>query len=603
MRIAALVALGIAAWLLPYGLDSYAIHVVDVMLLFALLAVGMGLAMGVAGQINLAQVAFFGVGAYVTAILSTKAGFGFWTAAAVALVATAAVGLLVGTPALRMQSHYLGIVTLGLALAFTNWVTNAQVAGGAEGISGIPVPPMPGVDLSSEYLFYYVELIVFALALAFGLFVVHTPLGRRMRAMRDDALAAGAVGVEVPMLRMTAFLLASVYGGLAGVLYAGLIRYVAPETFSIANMFLLLAMVIIGGRQSLVGCVVGALALALVRELLVEYPIYAQVAYGTVVVLTVVFAPTGLAGLPERVRAFLRRRGWGARPAAAVLKPFQPFEERPRPESGGPPLLEVREVSKQFRGLRALDGVSLTVEPGEIRGIVGPNGSGKTTLFNVISGLYKPSAGRVLLAGEAVTGARPYRLAQAGIARTFQNLRLFADLTVRENILVALDRTRTRGAWRYAFWQVGVWRHDRMLRAEADRVLDRFGLGDFAHLRPRALPYGTQRRVEIARAMARDPRLLLLDEPAAGLNGEEVRQLGEIVRSIRGSGATVVIIEHNMGLVMSLCERVTVLASGAVIAEGTPAEVATAPAVIEAYLGDSAMSEDVPQAIVEEVPR
>ena len=600
VRIAVLAGFGIAAWLLPYGLDSYSIHVVNVMILFALLAIGLGLAMGVAGQINLAQVAFFGVGAYTTAILTTRAGLGFWTAAAIAMAAAAAVGLLVGTPALRMQSHYLGIVTLGLALAFTNWVTNSQVAGGAEGISAIPAPPLPGIDLSNEYFFYYVELIVFAIALTFGLFVVRTPLGRRMRAMRDDALAAGAVGVEVPMLRMTAFLLASIFGGVAGVLYAGLIRYVAPETFSIANMFLLLAMVIIGGRQNLIGCVVGAVSLALLRELLIDYPTYAQVTYGTIVVLTVVFAPTGLAGLPSRVTAALRRRGWrwgGAATTAPALKPFQRYAEPPdaaATESPVGPILEVHGVSKHFRGLRALDGVSLAVAYGEIRGIVGPNGSGKTTLFNVISGLYKPSAGRVRLAGRPMTGARSYRLAQAGVARTFQNLRLFGDLTVRENVLVALDRTRTIDTWRYALWQVGVLRHDRALRSAADEVLERFGLADFAHLRPRALPYGIQRRVEIARAMARSPRLLLLDEPAAGLNGEEVRQLAEIVRSIRSSGVTVVLIEHNMGLVMSLCERVTVLASGEVIAEGTPAEVATAPQVIEAYLGDSAMSEDVP---------
>jgi branched-chain amino acid transport system permease protein len=492
-----------------------------------------------------------------------------------------------------MQSHYLGIVTLGLALAFTNWVTNAQVAGGAEGISNIPAPSLPGIDLRNEYFYYYVELIVFAIALAFGLFVVRTPLGRRMRAMRDDALAAGALGVEVPMLRMTAFLLASVYGGAAGVLYAGLIRYVAPETFSIANMFLLLAMVIIGGRQNLVGCVVGAVSLAVLREVLVDYPTYAQVAYGSVVVLTVVFAPTGLAGLPVRVAGFLRRRGWwrGGGRTAPALRPFQPYDPAARPDDGA--LLEVEGITKTFRGLKALDNVTLAVRAGEIRGIVGPNGSGKTTLFNVVSGLYKPTAGSVGFAGRDVTGAAPYRLAQDGIARTFQNLRLFGDLTVRENILVALDRTRTGGIWRYALWQLGVWRHDRGLREQAGGVLERFGLVDFADLPPRALPYGIQRRVEIARAMARDPRLLLLDEPAAGLNGDEVRQLSEIVRSIRSSGVTVVVIEHNMGLVMSLCERVTVLASGAVIADGTPAEVAVAPVVVEAYLGDSAMSEDV----------
>jgi branched-chain amino acid transport system permease protein len=601
-RIGLVALLAAAGYALPYGLNLYAMHVVDVAIVFAVLAIGLGLAMGVAGQVNLAQVAFFGVGAYTVAILSTHYGLGFWPAALLSLLATVLIGLLVGTPALRVQSHYLGIVTLGLAIAFTNWVTNAALAGGASGISAIPVPPMFGVDLSSDYLFYYLEVVVFVIALAFGLFVVRTPLGRRMRAMRDDSLAAGAVGAEVPMLRMAAFGLASVYGGLAGVLYAGLIRYVSPDTFSMTNMFLLLAMVIIGGRQSLVGCVVGAVALSLVREALTDASTYAQLGYGVVVVLAVVFAPTGLAGLPGRLGAAWRRRR-GTSADVAVLRPFQPFAvAAPRPagseEPGGvPPLLEVRGMSKRFRGLRALREVSLTIEPGEIRGIVGPNGSGKTTLFNVVSGLYKPTSGQVLLAGAPVAGHRPYQLSHAGVARTFQNLRLFGNLTVRENVLVSADRTRTRGLWRYALWQIGVWRQDRTLRHTADGLLERFGLADFADALPRSLPYGIQRRVEIARAMAGQPRLLLLDEPAAGLNGDEVRQLGEIVRSIRDSGVTVVLIEHNMGLVMSLCERITVLASGGVIAEGTPAEVAATPTVIEAYLGDSAMSKDVPTAI------
>ncbi|GIF63038.1 metal-dependent hydrolase [Asanoa ishikariensis] len=585
IRLGAIAALAVAAWLLPYQLNSYAMHVVNVMLLYAILSVGLGLCMGIAGQINLAQVAFFGVGAYATAVLTVKEGMGFWTAAVLALLATAAIGLVVGTPALRVQSHYLGIVTLGLALAFTNWVTNSTLAGGAEGIPGIPRPTLPGVDLSSDYLFYYVELALFAVTLVFGLFVVHTSLGRRMRAMRDDSLAAGAVGVEVPALRMTAFLLASVYGGVAGVLYSGLIGYVAPETFSIANMFLLLAMVIIGGRQSLVGCVIGAISLALVREVLIDYPTYAQVAYGTVVVLTVVFAPTGLAGLPVRLRGLLHRRTTAT--ASSGLTPFRPYD--PAGTTGEPdaPMLAVRDLSMHFRGVKALTEVSLEVPAGQIRGIVGPNGSGKTTLFNVVSGLYRPTAGRVVLDGRDVTAARPFALAHAGIARTFQNLRLFSALSVRDNVLVALDPTRASGTWRYLVLPVGVWRRDRALRREADALLDRFGLAAFADNLPTALPYGIQRRVEIARAMAARPRLLLLDEPAAGLNGDEVRQLCDIVRSIRDFGVTVVVIEHNMGMVMSLCDHVTVFAHGAIIADGPPAEVAISPEVIEAYLGES----------------
>jgi branched-chain amino acid transport system permease protein len=237
--------------------------------------------------------------------------------------------------------------------------------------------------------------------------------------------------------------------------------------------------------------------------------------------------------------------------------------------------------------------VSLTVRPGEIRGIVGPNGSGKTTLFNVISGFYSVSAGTASFCGDVVTGRRPEQLSQLGIARTFQNLRLFGQMTVRENVLVAVDRSSMWSVWQYLLWPVGIWRTERALRRRTDELLDQFGLADFAEAAPKSLPYGIQRRVEIARAMATRPSLLLLDEPAAGLNGQEVGDLGEIVRSIRDTGVTVVLIEHNMGLVMSLCDRVTVLASGGVIAEGTPAEVAVRPEVIEAYLGDSMNTDDI----------
>jgi len=577
------VVLAVVAWLLPYQLNIYWMSVADTALLFALLAVGMGLVMGVAGQVNLAQVAFFGAGAYVTAILTTHDGYGFWTAAALAVGATVAMGVVVGTPALRIQSHYLGIVTLGLAVAFTDWITNAPITNGDSGISGIPTPPLFGINLTSNYLYYYLELAVLAAGLAFGLFIVRTPLGRRMRAMRDDPLAAGAVGVEIRRLRMIAFVLASIYGGAAGVLYAGLIHYIAPETFSVADMFLLLAMVIIGGRQSLAGCVIGAVALTVVQQELVNLSAYAQLGYGLVVVAVVVFAPTGLVGIPSRALALYRRRR-GRGPVAA-LEPFRPFPAGP--EAAGGVMLDVSHLTMRFRGLVALNDVSLAVRSGEILGVVGPNGSGKTTLFNVVSGLYRPSGGRITLDGRVISGARAHRISRLGVARTFQNLRLFTTLTATDNVLVSLDRTRTWWSWRYLLWPAGVWRHDRALKRRAAALLAQFGLAQFSAALPGSLPYGIQRRLEIARAVASSPRLLLLDEPAAGLNGDERSQLAAIVRSIRDSGVTVVLIEHNMGLVMSLCERIIVLDSGAVIAEGAPADVARHPAVLEAYLGTS----------------
>jgi branched-chain amino acid transport system permease protein len=250
-------------------------------------------------------------------------------------------------------------------------------------------------------------------------------------------------------------------------------------------------------------------------------------------------------------------------------------------------MLEVSHLVRRFRGVTALDDVSLAVRSGEILGIVGPNGSGKTTLFNVISGFHRPHGGSIALSGRRISGARPSQVSRLGVARTFQHLRLFGNLSVADNMLVSLDRTGTWWSWRYLCWPAGVWRYDRQLRRRAAQLLGAFGLAQFARALPGTLPYGIQRRLELARAIACTPRLLLLDEPAAGLNGEERAQLAAMVRSIRDSGVTVVLIEHNMGLVMSLCERVIVLDSGSVIAEGPPAHVARDPAVLGAYLGKS----------------
>jgi branched-chain amino acid transport system permease protein len=571
----------------PIFMDRYTAHVAVLALIFAIVAVGLSLVMGFAGQVNLAQAAFFGAAAYSASILTTQEHWSPWAAAPVAIAVAMAVAVVCGLPALRVQSHYLGIVSLGLAVAFSSLLTNSGFTGGASGIFGVPPIELPGVDMTDNYNFYYLALAALLAVGAFALFVASTTLGRRLEAMRDDTLAAAACGIEIPYYRLAAFVLAGLCAGVAGVLYAHFVRYVSPDTFSLNAMFLLLAMVIIGGQDSIWASAVGAILLMTARNLLSGIQAYQQLVYGALIVATVVFAPRGLGGTADLVA-----RRLGIRLPRLPLPLPIPRLAAPAPqpvparrEAVGGTALEVVGVGKRFRGLSALSNVTLEVAEGEIHGIIGPNGSGKTTLFNVVSGIYRPSGGTVRLRGRDVTRRRSHQLARWGMGRTFQNLRLFRRLTVLENVMVALDRDPVWAHLRYVVAPWSVWSRERRRRAQGLELLRGMGLDDVADVEAVNLPYGRQRQLEIARAVAGDADLLLLDEPAAGLNAAEMEVLKSTIRQVRDAGVTVVLIEHNMGLVMSLCERVTVLAHGQVIASGSPVDVSTDQAVIEAYLG------------------
>ena len=566
------------------GLDGYEIHALDVALVFAILAVGLSLTQGIAGQTNLAQVALFGVGAYSTAVLTTVYQWDFWWTLPASVALTLVAGVVLGLPALRMQSHYLGIVTLGLAIAFSSFVANAPLLGGAAGISNIPSPGVLGLAFDTDHRYFFLLLAALALGLLYAAFICGTGLGLRLRAIRDDHVVAAATGVHVATTRVTAFALGALFAGLAGNLYAGLIGYVSPDTFSIFVMFELLAMVMIGGRQSIYGAAAGAILLSVVQSLLINFQNYAQLGYGVLQIAVVVAAPMGLAGLLVRTWRLARSRG---RQAAAVhVAPYAgrvPAADRDVPVDG--PAVNVAGLSKRFGAVKALDDVSITVAPGAIHGIVGPNGSGKTTLFNVLTGLYRPDGGTVKVLGADVARRRPDQLSRIGVSRTFQNVRLFRSLTVLENTLVGVGDVESAHLWEYvsAPWRVAA--RDREAKRRALEVLNDLGLTSVIDRLPGELPYGVQRRLEIARALASRPRVLLLDEPAAGLNGDEVRELGDVIRDIRTAGVSVVLIEHNMSLVMSLCDRVTVLNFGRLLIEAEPAAVSQDPAVIEAYLG------------------
>src|SRR6266542_4153000 len=482
--------------LLPVVLDSYTIHVAILIMIFAMVSVGLSLVMGFAGQVNLAQAAFFGTGAYASALLTTTYGWNPWLAAAAAVLATCAVALTVAVPALRVQSHYLGIVSLGLAVAFSSLLSNSDLTGGASGISKVPPLDLPGLNLGENHDYYYLVAFALALVLGFSLFIANTTLGRRFKAMRDDVLAAAASGIEIRYYRLTAFVLAGLVGGVAGVLYAHNARYVSPDTFGLGVMFLLLAMVIIGGQDSIWGAVTGAVLLITARNLLTGVQTFQQLAYGGLIVATVVFAPRGLAGAATD----LRRRfdiPWLSIPipwkaGAVSAAPTRLKVVPPSPEGVA---LRVDAVSKRFKGLQALAGVSFEASAGEIHGVIGPNGSGKTTMFNVISGIYRPNGGRVFVWGLDVTGQRSFRMSRLGVARTFQNLRLFRQLTVLENVMVAVDRDPAHAHIRYLIAPWVVVRNERERRARALRLLQDFDLHEVADELAVNLSYGRQRRL------------------------------------------------------------------------------------------------------------
>ena len=572
----AIAALGYAVLVLPHA-SGYAMRVLSVAGVYALLATGYSFIFGQAGALSLAQGTFMGLGAYVSGILATRYGIPFDAALPFSIGLPVGVALLVAGPVLRLQTHYFALATLLLgqlaSLVATQW---QSVTGGANGIGGVPPLSVLGYDVGGRLPTLLLVWVLVALGAAVAWQATRGRWGAAFAVLRAHPEAAQAIGLDAGWLRLTAFLLSAGYAGLAGSLYVHAVGVLSPDVLGFPVMVTCLTIAVVGSRRRIAGAIAGAV-------LVTELPEWARflrddalLAFGCILLLVVVALPGGLVEAAER----LLRRVWVAPPAVLPTATGGSIAVAPCPGA----LLQLAGLGRRFGGVRALDDVSLELRPGEVLGLIGPNGSGKTTLLNVVTGVFPPDRGSVRLAGTGIVGRAPHAIARLGVARTFQAAALVAELSALDNVAVAV------GAARIGFGRALLAgpRAGDPARAAALALLERMGVAAHAATLAGALPPGLARRVEIARALATAPRLLLLDEPAAGLTETEQADLSLRLRRVAADGVALLVIEHNMPFLLPLVDRMACLDHGRLIAVGTPQAVQADPRVIEAYLGTPA---------------
>lgn len=544
--------------------------------IYLLVAMGLNLLAGYGGQTSIGHGALVAVGAYTTAIATVDYGLSFWLAAVIAGVATTAAGLLMAVPAFRLSAWYFALITLGFAhvvqslLVELGWLTH-----GYAGIIGVPMPAIGGQDLSARQFYWLVGALDVACFLALRN-LVRSRVGYALVAVRDNAAAAQASGASVIRLKLLAFAVSALIAGIAGALFAAQVTVITPDDFPTDFSVFFLLVIVLGGEGTLAGPFVGVLVFFLVPELLTALQSWRLLVYGVVLLVLMLFAPQGLVGMLD---------GWIRHWRTSRL-PVRPGADVPPPEPVTGLRLQADGIVKAFGGVHALNGVSLHVEPGSVHAIVGPNGSGKTTLLNVISGFYVADGGTVRADATPIDRHKPHLRARLGIGRTFQTPKLLPGLTVVENVVLGSFAEGRSGALACALATPRARREATLRRGQAARFLEFVGLSAKAGDSAAELPHGQQRLVEIARALAGRPRLLLLDEPAAGLSLNELGALAALIAAIRRLGTTVVIVEHHLDLVADICDSVSVLDRGTVLASGTPQAVFANQAVVAAYIGN-----------------
>lgn len=575
--------------------NPYYLNVINIIGLNTIVVVGLSLLIGYAGQISLGHAAFYGLGAYLSGILTVTYGFSPWFAMLVALLATGCLALAIGIPTLKLHGHYLVMATLGFNLIINivliQW---DDMTGGPSGFPGIPSLTIGSwVFDSDKRMYYLIWFFAFAsIVLAFNL--VRSRVGRGLRALHGSEAAAASVGVRTESYKVKVFVLSALYASVAGSLYAHYLTFISPKTFDIFFSVELVTMVIVGGMGSIWGALSGTVFLTPLPLLLHFFDEYKDIFYGLILVLILIFIPEGLVvAIQSRwfgtSRSETRKeRNEGAEPNVPPIRCHPALgclEGQPILGSGNQTILRVESVSVRFGGLMALGQVSFEMPEGSITALIGPNGAGKTTLINVISGASQLHSGKIFFRDREISGKRPYQMAAMGLTRTFQNLQIFENMTVLENVMVGLHAQTKNEFVSCLFRLPGFSGEEREIEQRAWEVLKFFRLDGKGLWPASSLSYGEQKRIEMARALAPAPAVVLLDEPVAGLNMTETREMAETIREIRSQGISVLLVEHDMNLVMGISDKVVVLNYGRKIAEGYPEQIQRDEQVLAAYLG------------------